>query len=219
MKSTYVVGIPLFVGLCVALTSCTPGGRSPSGFLTNYRQLDSGYGTADTLAVYVKPGVDLKQYDSVMIDPVTTVIASPGVSAEVKDQLAAYLSDALRSQAAGELKVVDTPGPRTIRVRTALTDKIEGVDSGEPVTVRHDNPRATLDGKLGSDAVAGFVSSVCFEGEIVDSATGERLSALVDHRIGAKREASPDTSWAAVRSATNVGAAKLWRRFSDARGN
>lgn len=205
------------LGLLIA--SCTPGGRSPSGFLANYRQLDAGYGTADTMASYVKPGIDLKKYDSVIIDPVTTVIATQDISTEVKDQLAAYLSEALKTQALSDMKVVTTPGPNTIRVRTALTDVIEGSQNGKPVTTVHSSPRATLTGKLGSDSLASFISSVNFEGEILDSVTGERLSALSDHRIGAKRAALATTSWAAVRSATNQGGAKLWQRFAAARGN
>jgi hypothetical protein len=209
----------LAAALGLTLSSCTPGGRSPSGFLANYHQLDTGYGTADTLAVYLKPDLDFKKYDSVIIDPVTTVIATPGISTEVKDQLAAYLADALKSNATSGMKIVASPGPTTIRVRTALTDVIEGSPAGKPLTTVHSNPRATLGGKLGSDELAAFISNVSFEGEILDSATGTRLSALSDHRIGAKREATAATTWASVRSATNQGGARLWQRFISARGN
>jgi hypothetical protein len=219
MKTVRFTGSALLAALSLLIASCTPGGRSPSGFLTNYRQLDAGYGTADTMASYVKPGVDLKKYDSVIIDPVTTVIATQGISPAVRDQLAAYLSEALRTQTISDMKVVTSPGPKTIRVRTALTDVIEGSRNGKPVTTVHSSPRATLTGKLGSDSLASFISSVNFEGEILDSVTGERISALSDHRIGAKREATATTSWAAVRSATNLGGAKLWQRFATARGN
>jgi hypothetical protein len=201
------------------VSSCSTGGRSPSGFLSNYKQLDAGYGTADAVSAYVKPGVDFKRYDSVMIDPVTTVVAASGISAQVKDQLAAYLSGSLRSQTPSTLRVVTSPGPTTIRVRTALTDVIEGSETGLAVTTVHAGPSATLSGKLGSAELAAFISKVSFEGEILDSVTGERLSALSDHRIGAKREASASTSWEAVRSAANQGAVRLWKRFSDARGN
>jgi len=219
MKSFHLIGTALTAALSLAVSSCSTGGRSPSGFLSNYSQLDAGYGTADTVASFVKPGVDLKKYDSVMIDPVVTVVAAPGISAEVKDQLAAYLAASLRSQATAGMKVVGSPGPTTLRVRTALTDVIEGVKGGAAVTTVHSNPQATLSGKLGSAELADFISNVSFEGEILDSASGERLSALIDHRIGVKREASPETSWASVRSATNQGAARLWQRFATARGN
>ncbi len=218
MKSIQRIGMIAMAGTALAVTSCSTGGRSPSGFLGNYKQLDAGYGTADAVASYVKPGVDLKKYDSVLIDPVTTVVGAPGISPAVKDQLAAYLGESLHAQAVGKMRSAAVPGPTTIRVRVALTDVVEGRDSGKPVTTVHANPQAALKGNLGSAEVAAFVSSVSFEGEIQDSVTGERLCALSDHRLGAKREASASTSWAAVRSATSQGAGRLWQRFAAARG-
>jgi len=135
------------------------------------------------------------------------------VSPAVTDQLAAYLGESLRSQLAGELNVVSSPGPKTLRVRTGLTDVISADQAGKGVTAIHAAPRATLSGNLGSAAVASFVSNVAFEGEILDSATGERLVALVDHRLGSKRAATEKTSWAAVRSGVNQGVVKLRDRF------
>jgi hypothetical protein len=212
------LGLLATAGATLAISSCSTGGRSPSGFLSNYAQLDGGQGTADAVSAYVKPGVDLKKYDSVIIDPVTTVVAAPGISPEVKSQLAAYLAGSLRRQLGGDLRLASVPGPTTLRVRTALTDVVEGQKSGKPVTTVHSGDSATLTGTLGSAEVAGFISNVSFEGEIVDSVTGERLSALADHRIGAKREATASTTWAGVRSAINQGAAKLHERFKEVRG-
>ena len=100
----------------------------------------------------------------------------------------------------------------------ALTDVIGKQSGPRPVTTVHSSPRAALSGNLGSDSVAAFVSNVSFEGEILDSVTGERVSALSDHRLGAKREATAATSWAAVRSATSQGAARLCQRLMEARG-
>jgi hypothetical protein len=211
------LGISAAAGAALALSSCSTGGKSPSGFLSNYKQLDAGYGTADAVSAYVKPGVDLKKYDSIIIDPVTTVVASP-VDSKVTEQLASYLSDALRKQVIGQLKVVNVSGPTTLRVRMALTDVIEGQKAGTPVTVVHNGAGATMTGTLGSAEVAAFVSKVSFEGEVLDSVSGERLLANVDHRIGAKREASPTTSWASVRSAVGIGVERLNNRFLTLRG-
>jgi hypothetical protein len=219
MKSAHRIGLIVTAGVSLMVSSCSTGGRSPSGFLSNFSQLDAGYGTDNAVSAYVKPGVDLKKYDSVIIDPVTTVISAPGISPEIKSQLAAYLSGSLRSQVPTTLKVVNSPGPATLRVRAALTDVIEVGNSAPAVTTVHSDPRATLSGKIGSAELAAFISKVSFEGEILDSATGERLSALSDHRIGTKREATAGTSWESVRSAANQGAMRLWQRFSAARGN
>ncbi len=205
-------------GAALVLSSCaTPGGRSPSGFLANYSQLDAGYGTTDAVSAYVKPGADLKKYDSVVIDPVTTVVASPDISPQVSSQLAAYLGESLRSQVTGKLKIATAPGPATLRVRVALTDVLEKPQGGTPVTTVHSNPQVTLAGTLGSAELAAFISKVSFEGEILDSVTGERLCALCDHRLGVKREATAATSWAAVRSAAQQGATRLYQRFLAAK--
>ena len=217
MKPFQKIGLLAMAGATFVLNSCANIGRSPSGFLANYSQLDAGYGTTDAVAAYVKPGADLAKYDSVLIEPVTTVVATPGISPQVKDQLAAYLGAALRTQAAGKMRIATVPGPTTLRVRTALTDVIPGAATGTPVTTVHVQPQAALTGTLGSDAVAAFVSSVSFEGELVDSMTGERICALCDHRIGAKREADASTTWASVRSANNQGAARLYQRFLAAK--
>ncbi len=217
MKSIHRIGVIAMAGAALAVTSCSTGGRSPSGFLSNYQQLDAGYGTADAVSAFVKPGADLKKYDSVMIDPVTSVIGTPGISAEVKEQLAAYLSGSLQAELGSKLKIASVPGPTTLRVRVALTDVVENDRPGTPETTLHASPRATLNGTLGSETVASFISKVSFEGEILDSVTRERLTALCDHRLGVKREAKTDTSWAAVRSATSQGAARLWQRFAAAR--
>ena len=145
-------------------------------------------------------------------------VATPGISPQVQEQLAAYLSEALRTHAAAELKTVSVPGPKTLRIRTALTDVIEGQKAGTPVATVHPGAKATLTGNLGSAEVASFVSRVSFEGEILDSLTGERLLlANIDHRIGKKREASATTSWASVSSAINQGVARLNGRFKTLR--
>ena len=217
MKRITRIGIFATAGAALALSSCATGGKSPSGFLSNYKQLDAGYGTANAVSSYVKPGVDLKKYTSVIIDPVTTVIAAP-VDPSVSAQLAAYLSNSLHSQMGKELKPTSVAGPTTLRVRTALTNIVEGQKSGTPVTTVHTSPKATLTGSLGSDAVATLISQVALEGEIVDSVTGERLTALTDQRLGAKRDATAKTSWDAVHSGVNQAVVRLRERFAAVRG-
>ena len=217
MKLIKPLGLLATVGTVIALSSCSTGGKSPSGFLSNYKQLDTGYGSADAVSTYVKPHAGLKKYDSVIIDPVTTAIATPGISREVKDQLAAYLGDALASQLRGEMRIVKVAGPTTLRIRTGLTDVIENRKAGKPVTTVHAGARAKLTGNVGSASVAAFVSNYSFEGEILDSVTGERLMALTDHRLAAKRVASPATPWTTIRSGINERVGRLNERFKTLR--
>lgn len=201
----------------LALAACSHATRSPSGFLANYRQLDAGYGTANAVSAYVKPGADLMGYERVILDPVTTVIATPGIDPQVQAQLAAYLDQALRGELKGRMKITTVPGPRTLRVRVALTDVVEGTAQTAPVANVHVKPRATLTGKLGSTEVAQFIGQVGFEGEIVDALTGERLAALIDHRLGNKREVTAATTWESLRVQASRSAARLYQRFLAAR--
>ena len=217
MSTITRLGMLATAGAALALSSCATGGKSPSGFLSNYKQMDGGYGTANAVSVYVKPGADLKKYDSVIIDPVTTIVAAPGISPQVQSQIAAYLGDSLRSQTAGSLKAVSIPGPTTLRIRAALSDVIQGQKSGTPVRTIHPGAQATLSGSLGSAEIAAFVSNVVLEGEILDSLTGERLVASSDQRLGSKREATAKTSWEAVRSGVNQGVGRLYERFQKLR--
>lgn len=211
-------GILVTAAAGLALSSCSTGSSSPSGFLTNYKQLDGGYGTANAVSAYVKPGVDLKKYDSILIDPVTTIVSSRGIDTRVTGQLAAYLGEALRTESKGKLKLTNAPGPTTLRVRTALTDVIEGQTSGTPVKTVHPGAQPTLSGDLGTAEIAAFISKVSFEGEVLDSVTGERLMAKVDHRLGNKREVTTKTPWSQVRKLVDRGAADLFSRYETLRG-
>ena len=201
----------------VALSSFAQ--RSPSGFLSHFDQLNAGYGTTDAVAAYRDPAVDLKSYHAILIDPVTTVVAEPGIDPLVAEQLAANVQQAFASKLQGRITLASAPGPGVLRLRAALTDVISGQPvAGKPVVVRHGSPKTTYTGDIGDAKTASFISRVSFEGELVDSVSGRRVSALVDHRLGAKREATAATSWAAVRSGASIGAGKLCDRFFQARG-
>lgn len=216
MKNRFLPGCVVLVAAFTAVSCSTM--RSPSGFLTRFDQLDAGYGTTDAVASYVAPDANLGAYNSLMIDPVTTVIASSAVSPQVADQLAFNVQNALHNEFKQHIRIVSVPGPGTLRIRAALTDVISGQPvAGKPVTTLHIDPRETLTGKVGDEILASFLSKVSFEGELVDSVSGKRLAALVDHRLGSKREATADTSWAAIRSGSSMGAKKLSQRFLQSR--
>lgn len=220
MKPTISSSLLVLIG-ALACASCSV--TSPSGFLGNFDQLDAGFGTTDAVASYVAPDTDITQYKALIIDPVTTVFADPEISPEVASQLAAYTQEALIGEFGKHIALTATPGPSVLRLRSALSDVISGTEiQGDPVTTKHMAPRATLDGTIGDETIAKFVSKVSFEAELIDAGTDQRIGALVDHRLGnrlgKKREATSSTSWAAVKSAASMGVKKLAKRFTLARG-
>lgn len=214
MKISTLTGLVAATSLTLLATSCSTG-SSPSGFLTDFGQLGGGYDTTEALAVYTAPGLDLTDYDSIYLEAPSTIIDIDKHDPRVAEQLAAYMMRALRSEYGKILKIVGEPGPRTIRVRTALTDIVAGTTPTTPVTTVHASPKAPLRGAVGS--AAPFISSISFEGEALDGATGKRLAAMSDQRSGAKRDSiTPMTDWVAVNSMVEKWAAQMAGRLQTA---
>lgn len=214
MKLSTITGLLAATGIALLFSSCASR-TSPSGFLTNFGQLGGGYSTADSLAVYTASGLDLTDYDSVYIEAPTTIIDVDKHDPRVAEQLSSYIVRALRTEYGRNLRIVGTPGPRTIRVRTALTDVIEGTTPTNPVTTSYSSPKAPFRGAVGS--AAPFISSISFEGEALDGATGKRLAAMSDQRSGEKRDnITSATDWVAVNSMVEKWAAQMAARLNGA---
>ena len=214
MKLSTIAGLLAATGLALLGSSCSSG-SSPSGFLNHFGQLGGGFDTTNSLAVYTAPGLDLTDYDSIYIEAPTTIIDVDKHDPRIAEQLSAYVVKALRSEYGKQLRIVGTPGPRTIRVRTALTDIVQGSAPTNPVTTTYSNPKASLRGAVGS--AAPFISSISFEGEALDGETGKRLAAMSDQRRGEKRDnITPMTDWVAVNAMVEDWAVEMAARLRGA---
>jgi hypothetical protein len=149
--------------LVVAAAGCSSAPHG-SGFLGDTSQLTASPNHPGTWR-WVKPGLDLRSYDKLMIDPVDLRLKSTSVAnslhAESRERYAAEFTEALRGKIAPYYDVVDVPGPNTLRVRLALTDMLireEGIEDSS------------------------------FEGEMLDAQSGERLSAWLATGAGRPRE-------------------------------
>lgn len=116
---------PLLAGGCATYYRPTH-----SGFLTDYNMLTPdrfhlnrgvGLQRAETFAA---TGRDLAQIDSYYVEPVEWRVdptSRGGKSLERREWLCAALDRALREQLRTKKPIVDRPGPRTARVRAAIT--------------------------------------------------------------------------------------------------
>ncbi len=110
----------------VALSACgsAPPAVETSGFLGDYSQLEKGRGDQAQL-VYINPGANFARYDRILLDPVVVwtgeQAATSDASAEDLQALADSLGAALREQLQLEFELVESPGPGTLRLRSALT--------------------------------------------------------------------------------------------------
>lgn len=211
-RARVLVGVGLVL-LSLSLIDCarTRGRRKPpeqSGFLGDYSQLkeNPNYKAAE---IYVNENAVWSRYDSVHIDSVTLWVNKD--TGALKDEEKQLLTDivytALHEKIGKYIQIVDTPGPRTIRLRAALT---QAKGANVPLrTITTVVPQLRLLGMLASAPtdVAYTVGTATVEIDLRDSITGERLAAALDTRAGAK--GLPDGAmfkkWSDVQAA-----AELW---------
>lgn len=191
-----------------------------SGFLKDYEELDSGR-RGQALRIYIDPGADFSLYDRVMIDPVTIWIRessdASGAPREELQQLADSLETMLRNQLALDFEIATQPEPRTMRIRTALTEAQQSNVVLDIVSTIL--PPARITGAIGRLATGthAFVGSAAIEMEIVDAISGRRLIAAADERSGRKTLRGSTDAWADVHDAFEYWADAVRSRLATLR--
>ncbi len=184
--------VMVIAGLCVLvlLGGCvTHQARSTekAEFLKDYSQLTKG----DKAQLrYVDPLANFKSYKSILMDPVklfaSTEHRMDDISYEEWQALLNYLDAAVRDHLSKDYTFVQKAGPGVIRLRIALTQAdrsnvpLDTVSTVVPVGLAISALKAAITGKH------SFVGAAGIEAELLDSQTGKRLAAAVDHRVGSK---------------------------------
>jgi hypothetical protein len=179
-------------GLCVLvlLGGCaTHQARSTekSQFLKDYSQLTKG----DKAQLrYVDPLANFKSYQSILMDPVklyaSTEHKMEDISYDEWQALLNYLDAAVREHLSKDYTFVQKPGPGVMRLRIALTQAdrsnvpLDTVSTVLPIGLAISALKAGITGKH------SFVGAAGIEAELLDSQTGKRIAAAVDHRVGSK---------------------------------
>jgi len=185
-------------GLCglIAASSCSPApkstlkrvpeGQQYSGFLKDYSGLKPNPQLEGEALTYVNTDAtrNLRRYVAVIVDPVDVYVSTRAdestVPERAREAVAIYFRHALESAVGDAYPVVATPGPLVLRLRAAIV----GVDTGGPVAPIEE-PGLTAAPLLH----AIVLEKVAVEMELVDSESGERVAAMVDHMpLGAGAE-------------------------------
>lgn len=160
MRTHGILILALLLGAC--------GSTKNSGFLTDYSRLEPDEQYPGDLT-WEKPGVDLRIYDRLLIDPVVVIVDEDSKAAalgeEVLRKVASAYSRILRETIAPYYTVVTEPGPTVLRLRIAITDVEPALESAE-------------------DPLGVSVGHAAMEAEMTDSVTGEQLAAAVDRMAG-----------------------------------
>lgn len=178
------LGLALSSGCATSYQARTVEGQ---GFLSHYDRLHEG-GKHQAAQIYVAPGIDWKQYDKILVDPVTiwrgTESRSRGLSHGQAQQLADYFRQLIVNELSKHWQIVPAPGKDTLRVSVALTKLDEQhlvldiISSVVPQARGLNTLQHLATGQL------AFVGSAAVEMRMTDAETGRILVEGMDRRIG-----------------------------------
>jgi hypothetical protein len=187
-------------------------GQEYAGFLKDYSRLAPNPNLDGNVKTFSQANAQnsLRNYIAVIVDPVEVYLASNADDANLPEKTRAaaanYFRAALTQAVFDAFPVVDQPGPLVLRLRAALI----GVEDGKAIAAA-DRP------KQQEDVIerAADIANVGVEMELVDSATGEQIAAMVDREplgqgaIVASRNISRDDKSAEARAAFDEWASRV----------
>ena len=162
-----------------------------SGFLGDYSKLHPDPKNSDLL-IYWKEKDVLKHYSKFMVDPVTIFLLPKAQNREIDPEDLARLTKEFHDDIVEELtkagyEVVSSPGPGVLEGRLAITN-VEPTASKKNVAVKAGAMAASTAVAPGAALLVPrfSVGRASIEGELLDSASGERVAAFVTSRAGQK---------------------------------
>jgi hypothetical protein len=170
------------------LTGCVvhtppPAPKDWSGFLDDYSRLRLG-DSGDLPFVYRNPKANWTGYDAVLIEPVALWRSGKHALDPIPEadllHLVAHFEHAVRARLGKGFRVVREPGPRTLRLRLAITEAraTDPVVDVMTATPEDDKP---VTGAL-SPELAAFIDAAAIEGEVRDAVSGDILAQGIDSR-------------------------------------
>ncbi len=224
-KSIVCIGLGVFLfGVlhgCNSMPESTP--VVFSGFLEDYSGLRPAPDEKGAWS-YKKPGMNLKPYSKIMIDPLIIWPRpnSPyqGINTVWMWQLALAFQERMVNSLQDGYTIVKEPGPGVLRLRTALTD----VTLVRPA-LKAPGPFLPLAGEVvlqSSEKISGLNAlsgQAAIEAELLDSQTQERLAAYIEKRKSGKILITKKShTLAPIIDVFEYWAKKLRRRLDEERG-
>lgn len=173
-------------------------------FLGDYSMLKEGRDD-DALLSYWKDRADWPHYKKVIVDPVVVrKTRDSGLNDRPQiesNRLKELFEHRVREALKKDFKLVNKPGPDTMRVQLAITDAETSTLLLDQFTTLYPSARASSLLKhivLGTES---FVGKASIERKVTDSSTGELLMASADCRAGGKTLEGSFNEWDDVEQA------------------
>jgi hypothetical protein len=166
---------------------------------------------------YVNPDVQWRQYNKMMIMPITFWGAEVDkMSASVRQALADYFHSTLVTHLREKFEIVDQPGPGAMKLQIAITDAETATPVLRTVSMVVPQARALNTLKYLATGTYGFVGSAQGEAELTDSVTGRVLVAVMDRRVGGgSLETAAQWQWGDAKHAMDSWAEELTNRLAS----
>jgi hypothetical protein len=210
--ATAALGLALLASGC-ATTQVAPVKPISSGFLgADYALLTPGETAKGQAGLrYFNPAAPWRQYNKVLIEPVT-FWGDEGGKVPPSDQqaLSTYFNGALEKELGQKFEIVTQPGPGVLRLQIAITDAEAATPGLRSVSLVV--PQARVLSTVGSLATGEqvFAGSLQAEGKVRDAATGQLLSAVVARGVGGGSvKAAAQWKWGDTQNAMDLFAKRL----------
>ena len=191
MKNLFKLLSVAIISLCLA-AGCAGQKltvKEYSGFLQDYSRLEPGPEGGVAMR-YIKPGVDFKQYNKIMLDQVRFYFkddaADKGIDADEMKELSDAFSRAFIDALGSAYPLTAKFGPNVMRLRVAITElelpnrAINAVSTVLPVGLAISTVKSGVTGK------GTGVGEISMEFAVLDSSTNQVLAEGVDRRSGGK---------------------------------
>ncbi len=199
-----ILGGLMFTGCGATRRSGQP--IEESGFLCDYSLLDDWERDAPkgegprARRRYLNPNADWKAYDRVLVDPVVFFSSKDVEPPREMQAVLNYFWAELKKELAAEFEVVDSPGPRTLRITMVVTRAGKRNVTMDKISTFVPFGRALAELQGASAGKPSFVGYAKIEAKIENAETDELLGAATDKRVGGKTLKGFD-SWSDVRAA------------------
>jgi hypothetical protein len=162
-----------------------------SGFLLDYSKLEPGP-EGGVAKRYIKPGVDFKQYNKIMLDQVRFYFkpdaADQGIEADVMKELANTFDKAVIDALGSAYPIVAKPGPDVMRIRVAITNMELSFRAANAIASAVPEGLVNSTINTGGTGKGTGVGEIRMEFEFLDSSTNQMIAGGVDRRSGGKTD-------------------------------
>lgn len=174
-----------------------------TGFLSDYSRLES---VSETSLMYNNPEYDLADYSNFILDPVEVHFhdeaGKPDMSRKELAELRQHMFAAVHNAILKDYEIVRRSGPGVARIRIAITD------------IKKSTPVLTV---LPPGRLVGFgLGGAAMEAEVLDSQTGEQISAVIESQKGKRLSFEGLSKWGDTKAVMNAWAEHLKERIDEA---